>query len=193
MSTSSNVIFTNRLYLTGLAGEEERGYLHFSKGGTPVFTGTSKRTQQTIASLLDGMNKPFGRHQPERLGPLARLEIIWHKNSPKPAYSGLLAYDMNGNLLFHAREARVSGGSNGQLLRCILLRCGVSEDMVTAIFETVPKENPKDAYPSHSDSYAIVVSRERLDRSGKPTGKLTRDRKWRRGLANKALAALQKV
>ena len=65
--------------------------------------------------------------------------------------------------------------------------------MVTAIFETVPKENPKDAYPSHSDSYAIVVSRERLDRSGKPTGKLTRDCTWQRGLANKALAALQKV
>jgi|GEM_PF-1977585 len=193
MSTSSNVIFTNRLYLAGLDSEEERGYLHFSKGGTPVFTGTSKRTQQTIASLLDGMNKPFGRYQPERLGPLARLEIVWHKDSPKPAYSGLLAYDMNGNLLFHAREARVSGGSNGQLLRCILLRCGVSEDMITAIFDTAPKENPKDAYPSHSDSYAIVVSREQLDRSGKPTGKLTRDRKWQRGLANKALAALQKV
>ena len=193
MSTSSNVIFTNRLYLTGLDSEEERGYLHFQKGDTPVFTETGELTQKNITTLLDGMNKPFGRHQPERLGPLARLEIIWHKDSPKPAYSGLLAYDMNGNLLFHAREARISGGSNGQLLRCILLRCGVSEDMITAIFEAVPKESPEDDYPGHSDSYAIVVSRERLDHSGKPTGKLTRDRKWQRGLANKALAALQKV
>ena len=51
MSTSSEAIFTNRLYLTGLDSEEKRGYLHFQKGDTPVFTETGELTQKNITTI----------------------------------------------------------------------------------------------------------------------------------------------
>ncbi len=193
MSTSSNVIFTKRLYLAGLDSEEKRGYLHFSKGDTPVLTGTGELTQKIIATLLDGMITAFDRDTPPRIGPVARLEVIWYKpqTSAKPIYSGTLAYDAHGELLFHAREARTNkGSSNGELLYTILRGCHVPEEIIADVFSD---EFSKKVPNGYQDSYALVFSRERLDRSGKPTGKLTRDRKWQRGLANKALAALQKV
>jgi hypothetical protein len=191
MSTSSKAIFTKRLYLTWLASEEKCGYLHFQEGDTPVFTETGEPTQKIIATFLVGMDTAFDGDTPPMIGPAARIEVIWYKpqTDAKPIRSGALVYDAHGNLLFHAREARTNkGSSNGDLLRTILQGCHIPEGMIADVFsDDFSKKVPN----GHQDSYAIVFSRERLDDSGKPTGELTCE--WRRGLANKALAALKKV
>lgn len=174
MSTSSKAIFTKRLYFTEMEGRQCMGYTHYKNGDTPVFTDTGEWTQQIITSLIRGMaTSSMKQAKSKRLGPIARLEIIWKTS----AHSGLLAYDENGKLLFHAVTAWLSDGINGNLVRLILELCHVPEKIISGIFEKTRC--------SFDDSYAIVVSREVLTATGKPAGSI--DDSWQLGFANEAL------
>lgn len=188
MSTSSKAIFTKRLYLCDVDKRQVCNCWHFQKDNSPVYTDTDKRTQQFIVTFIRGMATPTSDKDLESVGPIARLEIVWKKPYSRPTYSGLLAYDSYGKILFHAVEARINTGLHGNLTRTILQECAVPEKIITGAFADVLSGQEQG---SQEQSYAVVISQEKLDTDGKPTGTITNS--WQLGFADEALTALQKV